>query len=463
MSRLVIVSNRVPELTSKATAGGLAVALQAALEDRGGLWFGWSGRVSQHGPKSPAICSLGSFDLATIDLTKSEYEGYYKGYANRTLWPLFHNRLLLCDFNARSHQIYRGVNRHFARQLRNLLKPDDFIWAHDYHFIPLADELRRLGVENPMGYFLHIPFPPLETMLALPDGRELVDTLLSYDFIGLQTHRDLKNFTDYVLEELNGTVSADGRVTAGHKSVQVGVFPIGIDTDAFSKTASSQTAKSAKSKLVACRGDQIWMVGVDRLDYTKGLAEKFRAFDALLNDATDCRGKIQLMQVAAPSREKLPAYEKTRSDLESIVGEVNGRFGTLDWTPIKYVRRAYSQAHLAALYRCSRVGLITPLRDGMNLVAKEYVAAQDPSDPGVLVLSKFAGAAEELREAIIVNPYDIDETAHAIRLAIEMPLAERQRRWQVMMDDLLANDVHDWWRSFLHAAQRSASSMAEAA
>jgi len=454
MSRLLIVSNRVPGHKNNVKAGGLSVALRAALEERGGLWLGWSGRVRDDRSASATMKSAGRFDLATIDLTKAEYEGYYKGYANRALWPLFHNRLLLCDFNATAFETYRSVNRLFAQQAKALLRADDIIWAHDYHLIPFADELRKLGVTASVGFFLHIPFPPPETMLALPHGRDLMNMLLSYDVIGLQTERDLKNFTSYVEEEMGGAITGEGIVTANNKSAFVGAFPIGIDTRAFSQVSLGESAQLATSKLSATRGDQTWIVGVDRLDYTKGLAEKFRAFDQFLKGNSEYQGRVQLMQIAAPSRETLPAYEKTRAELESIVGEVNGRFGTLDWSPINYIRRTYGHTHLAALYRCSRVGLVTPLRDGMNLVAKEYVASQDPNDPGVLVLSEFAGAADELKGALTVNPYNIAETADAIRRALVMPHPERQRRWRIMMQHLLANDVHSWRKTFLRTLEK---------
>lgn len=449
MGRLVVVSNRVPALDREAAAGGLAVGVSAALESTGGLWFGWSGVAAAEPAADVSIHETGAFTLVTFDLSESDYEGFYEGLANRALWPLFHNRLDLTAFNAEDYAAYRRVNRLFAEKLRPLLVPGDVIWIHDYHLFLLGDELRKMGVAAPLGFFLHIPFPPPEVFLALPWHREVTEALSACDLLGFQTLRDARNFVHFAAEEAGAEPLADGRLRVRDHILKVGAYPIGIDVEDFAgKVASPRHGRLIK-RLTQRLGERTWIVGVDRLDYTKGISQRFRAFEMFLERDSAHRGRVSFLQIAAPSREGVPEYVEMRSELETIAGRINGRHTELTWIPLIYINKSFGHERLAALYRLSRVGFVTPLRDGMNMVAKEYVAAQDGEDPGVLVLSRFSGAAEEMDGAVIVNPYDVDGMAEALRMAVEMPLDERIARWSQSMDKLRKNTIHDWGKRFI--------------
>jgi trehalose 6-phosphate synthase len=449
MSRLVVVSNRVPALDREATTGGLAVGVSAALESTGGLWFGWSGQTATEESSDVEIRRTNTFSLATFTLSEADYEGFYEGLANRALWPLFHNRLDLTTFHAEDYAAYRRVNRLFAEKLHPLLAPGDIIWIHDYHLFLLGHELRKLGVDAPLGFFLHIPFPPPEVFLAVPWHQDLTDGLCTFDLLGFQTRRDARNFSHFAIEEAGAAQVSDGRLRVQGHQFKVAAYPIGIDVDDFAgKTASRRHGRLIK-RLAERRGDRTWIVGVDRLDYTKGIAQRFRAFETFLERNPTHRGRVSFLQIAAPSRENVPEYMDMRAELEAICGHINGRYTELDWVPLIYINKSFGHGRLAALYRLSRVGLVTPLRDGMNMVAKEYVAAQDAEDPGVLVLSRFSGAAEEMDGAVIVNPYDVDGMAEALRMAVEMPQAERIQRWTRSMDKLRQNTIHHWGQRFV--------------
>ena len=450
MSRLVVVSNRVPALDREAAAGGLAVGVAAALEATGGLWFGWSGQTAAEPSGDVEVRKMGAFTLATFDLSEADYEGFYENLANRALWPLFHNRLDLTTFHAEDYEAYRRVNRLFAEKLHPLLTPDDIIWIHDYHLFLLGHELRQMGVAAPLGFFLHIPFPPPEVFLAVPWHQELTDGLCTFDLLGFQTRRDARNFTCFATEEAGAEQVSNGHLRIRGHRLKVAAYPIGIDVDDFAgKIASARHGRLIK-RLAQRLGDRTWIVGVDRLDYTKGIAQRFRAFETFLERNPPHRGRISFLQIAAPSRENVPEYMDMRSELETISGRINGRYTELDWVPLIYINKSFGHGRLTALYRLSRVGFVTPLRDGMNMVAKEYVAAQHPEDPGVLLLSRFSGAAEEMDGALIVNPYDVDGMAEALRMAVEMPLAERIERWARSMDKLRQNTIHQWGQRFVN-------------
>lgn len=460
MSRLVIVSNRVATDPEKAAAGGLAVALTAALEESHGLWFGWSGTLEENASESPHITERDGITYATVDLDPADFDEYYNGYANQTLWPSFHYRADLASASYPFFEGYLRVNALFARQLASLLKPDDIVWVHDYHLIPLAAELRRLGVSAPLGFFLHTPFPVPQILTTLFNHDTLIRTLLAYDLVGFQTPDDLRAFEDYVVDVLGGTVSEDHRATADGQTVQGGVFPIGIDPDAYAALAVSDEAQWHRARVRQSLANGILVIGVDRLDYSKGLPERMKAIECLLQHHSEYCGDLTYVQIAAPSRTDVPEYVEIRQELEVTCGRINGRFSTYDWVPIRYVNQPYSQAVLAGLYRAAQVGLVTPLRDGMNLVAKEYVATQDPADPGVLILSQFAGAAYELATALIVNPHDTQEVGESLDRALRMPLEERRERWSAMMETLRRNNINQWRERFL-AALRAARVSAE--
>ncbi len=438
MSRVILVSNRVLDLRKASQAGGVAVALADIVRTRPSLWFGWNGEIK---PTEEGGTVTREGRIATVPLSPSEHDRYYLGYANSVLWPVFHGRLDLAQFEAGYFEQYLGVNRRLATLLQPMLKPDDIIWVHDYHLIPMAAELKKLGVTNRIGFYLHIPFPPWQVFSAIPEHEHLARCLADYDLVGLQTKADVANLIDYVLNGVHGNVTPQGRIRIFDRLLSVASFPIGIDVDDF-------TTGGRDAGLAQGRGANR-IIGVDRLDYTKGLPQKFKAFGQFLEKYPQYRRQVVLTQIAPPTRASVEAYTDIRQQLESLAGSINGQFGELDWVPIHYIHRSTARRRLTAIYRSSRIGMVTPLRDGMNLVAKEYIAAQDPENPGVLVLSRFAGAAEELRSALIVNPYDIGATAEVIRTALEMSLEERRERYSALMETIEKNNITAWCQSFL--------------
>ncbi len=452
MPRVVAVSNRVALGPS---AGGLALGVQSALETAGGLWFGWSGRT---GPETGRLETreAGSYRLATIDLSEADYRHYYEGYSNRGLWPTLHNRLDLAAFLPDDEAAYRRVNEVFAEHLAPMLEPGDIVWVHDYHLVLLGRELRRRGVRQPIGYFLHTPFPPAEVWEAVPHHEDLSDALACYDLVGFQSPRDRINFADLVTNELGGVASIGGRLRLGDHQLVADVFPIGIDTLEVGRYAASDESLEEGRELTEPFAGRQLIVGVDRLDYTKGLPERFQAFERLLEEHPELHGQIQLLQVAAPSREGVPEYQEMRQQIEGLCGRINGRFSAVDWMPLHYVYRTVERPKLLSVFRRSQVGLITPLRDGMNLVAKEFAAAQDPDNPGVLVLSRFAGSADFLEGPLLVSPYDTGAVAAAMHKALVMPLEERKQRWQAMMQDLSTRNIYEWQKGFLAALESAA-------
>jgi trehalose 6-phosphate synthase len=448
MGRLVAVSNRVGPVKGAARAGGLAVALVDALLDRKGLWFGWSGKVSEEQDALLNLQEVSGMTLATLDLTQSEFDDYYNGFANRCLWPLFHFRVDLTLYDRQFFHSYERVNAHFARELLPLLKDDDCIWVHDYHLFLLAAELRKLGSKHRIGYFLHIPFPPPEILVTLPHHQELLRGLFAHDLVGFQTRDDLQRFRDCVVREMNGEVD-DKVVIAFGRRTRADFFPIGIDAAEFQKLSFAKDAADEFQRMRAALRGRDQVIGVDRLDYTKGLLRRMHAFESFLKRYPQAHRKVEFLQIAPVSRGEVGAYRSFRRQLEQLAGQINGQLGDFDWSPVRYMNKAVARRQLAGLYRASRVGLVTPMRDGMNLVAKEYVAAQDPEDPGVLVLSRFAGAARQMTEALIVNPYDVDEVADAIQRALDMSVEERKRRHALLMAGLVKDDVKAWRERFV--------------
>lgn len=452
MSRLIVISNRVqaPQPgTGGGAQGGLAVALNAALAEEDGIWFGWSGETSDN--RELRFQTYGGVTSAVMDLSEQDVEEYYDGYANRTLWPLFHYRLDLTEFERDFQGGYERVNRVFGERIGPHIEPDDLIWVHDYHMIPLGWVLRQQGVTNRMGFFLHIPWPPRRLLTALPDHRRMVEALFAYDVVGFQNEEWLDSFFNYVREEMGGSVDGNS-VTVGGRTIYAISCPIGIEAKDFIAGASGPTARAAQlSQLESAVGRSL-IVGVDRLDYSKGLPERFAGYERFLQNHPDRRALVYLLQIAPPSRTAVQTYRDIRNTLEQMSGRINGAYADTDWVPIRYVNKGYPREVLAGIYRAARIGLVTPLRDGMNLVAKEYVAAQDPRDPGVLILSRFAGAAQQLScGALMVNPYSAEDMADAIDKALRMPRAERIERWQAMIDNVIEEDVI-WWRKRFLAA-----------
>ncbi len=456
MSRLIVVSNRVnppSEDQGASSTGGLAMALAAALREYRGVWFGWSGNTTPEFTGQISMQRTAGVTVATIDLEEQDVQEYYNGYANTTLWPLFHYRIDLTVYERSFGQGYDRVNRRFAETLRPLIEPDDIVWIHDYHLIPLGRELRRLGVQNRIGFFLHIPWPPRQLVTTLPRHRLLVEALFAYDLIGFHTHEWLDAFRGYVVNEVDGELRPDGCFHAFGRTVKGGAFPIGIDADEFAAVARSEGALETFTRMRESLGGRQMIVGVDRLDYSKGLEERFLAYEQFLADNEALRERVSLLQVAPTSREEVEAYQEIRGKLDAVAGRINGAYATIDWVPIRYVNRSYRRDELAGVYRAAAAALVTPMRDGMNLVAKEYVAAQDETDPGVLILSRFAGAAAQMPEALIVNPFSREEMADAIGRALSMALPERKRRWESLMHGVRTDDVTAWRDAFVAALQ----------
>ncbi len=453
MSELVAISNRVALPSQlQGAQGGLAVGLRAALEESGGLWFGWSGGVDERaGAREPRLQEANGVRYATLRLTRDEYERFYMGYANQVLWPLFHYRMSFVHCTDARLEGYWEVNRLFAGHLLPLLKGGETIWVHDYHFIPFGSLLREQGVSAPIGFFLHTPFPPWDVMRALPDHARLLRALCAYDLVGFQTAIDRDNFLDCIAHMEGGHIRDREWAVFDGEAARAGVFPIGIDVDDVAVEARRGFNSQQGRRLQESLQQRKLIMGVDRLDYSKGLRNRFEAYEALLERHPDYRRSVVFLQIAPISRGDVAEYEEIRQHLEYMAGHINGRFAEYDWVPLRYLNKGFHRSNILGFLARSDVGLVTPMRDGMNLVAKEFVAAQHPDDPGVLVLSSLAGAAHELDAAVLVNPYNVDEIVHGLDRALSMPLAERRERWHAMAQALRDNDIHHWRTTFLEA------------
>ncbi|WP_375250022.1 alpha,alpha-trehalose-phosphate synthase (UDP-forming) [Sphingomonas sp.] len=460
LSRLIVISNRVtaPTGSNSGAQGGLAVAMAAALRENGGLWFGWSGEQTEHFTGHINFQRGEGVTTATVDLEEQDVEEYYDGYANRTLWPLFHYRIDLAEYERDFAGGYKRTNQRFADTVRPLIEPDDLVWIQDYHMFPLGAELRKRGCDNRIGFFLHIPWPPRRLLGTLPNARELVESLFAYDLIGFHTEEWLESFCDFARQDMGATIE-DNVARLGDRSVRLMACPIGIDAAAFADMSKSVPARLAYRRMRDSADGRDMIVGVDRLDYSKGLEERFLGYERFLNEHPEERKEVFLLQIAPPSRVSVESYQRIRQSLEGLSGRINGAYADVDWVPIRYVNQGYPRDQLAGIYRAAKIGLVTPLRDGMNLVAKEYVAAQDPEDPGVLVLSRFAGAAEQMPDALLVNPYSAEEMSDAIYQALRMPRDERVRRWERLMAGVQETDVTWWADRFLSALEKVPSAV----
>lgn len=447
LNRLIVVSNRVsaPTGSSSGAQGGLAVALSAALREYRGIWFGWSGEITDQFTGHISLQRNDGVTTATIDLEEQDVDEYYNGYANRTLWPLFHYRIDLAEYERGFAGGYQRVNERFADTLYPLIEPDDVVWIQDYHLLPLGEELRKRGCGNRTGFFLHIPWPPRRLLGTLPEAATLVQSLFAYDLIGFHTSEWLESFCDFAVQDMGATLGPDGMLTLGDQRTRVLTCPIGIDADEFAGLTRTPRARLTHRQMRDSAVGRDMIVGVDRLDYSKGLEERFLGYERFLKEHPEERKEVFLLQIAPPSRDAVESYQRIRAQLDSLSGRINGEYADLDWVPIRYVNQGYPRDVLAGVYRAAKIGLVTPLRDGMNLVAKEYVAAQDPEDPGVLILSRFAGAAAQMPEAVLVNPYSAEELSDAIFTALKMSRDERITRWRALMQGVQEQDVM-WWR-----------------
>ncbi|MHA6841653.1 alpha,alpha-trehalose-phosphate synthase (UDP-forming) [Ralstonia pseudosolanacearum] len=436
--RLVVVSNRLID-PQRPAAGGLAVALGDMMRDTDGLWFGWSGKTVDE-PDTACVRTepFGRTTLAQVDLGRTDYEGYYAGFSNSVLWPIFHERVKWADLNPAYFKAYEAVNRILASHLRPMLRDSDILWVHDYHLIPFAQALRALGCTQRMGFFNHIPLPSPDVIRRIPQHRQLMRALASYDLVGMQSPRDVLNLQRYWDAENIAAQSA-------RRHDRVHAFPIGIDVESLRALVPSPASQAVIDEVRGAAGRCVLMIGVDRLDYSKGIPTRLKAFRQLLQTHARMRSKVTLVQIAAPTRQSIPAYARLRDKTEQLVREINRRFGTGDWTPVMYFSESVDRTALPQLYRMSRVGVVTPVADGMNLVAKEYVAAQAARDPGVLVLSRGAGAASQLRDALLVPSKNRAATADAYAQALSMPLEERKARHAGLMRNIETEDLR-WWR-----------------
>jgi trehalose 6-phosphate synthase len=450
MARLVIVSNRVPIPKARGTqAGGLAVALRDLLMP-GTMWFGWSGRLSSEPSLQPSLVDARGVTYATVDLTSDAYRAFYVGFANGVLWPLLHFRLGLMQFRREDYAGYLSVNRSFAESLAPILQADDTVWAHDYHLIPFGRFLREQGFAGPIGFFMHVPFVPPSMLEAMPVGRELVADLCAYDVVGFQTEEHARDFRDCAQRLLGASVEGE-RVRLNGRTMRAFADPIGIDAQAFAQEAERAASDKLVQRLAGSLAGRALAIGVDRMDYSKGLPHRFEAYARLLEKHPEHRRRVHFLQICPRSREEVDEYRRLRAELDRLTGRINGRFSEFDWTPLRYSTRAAPRATLAGLYRIARIGVVTPLRDGMNLVAKEFVAAQSEDDPGVLILSQFAGAAHELTEALVVNPFDPDGIADAMHLALTMPPEERKERHAALREKVFHTTAQLFAKRFIEA------------
>jgi len=471
MNRLIVVSNRLPFAldstgedlwTVTPAAGGLVSAVEPVLRERGGTWIGWPGTAGEI-PKTPfAEATRGAgYKVVPVALSETERDEFYYGYSNEVIWPLFHDLQNFCNFEPGYWQTYKAVNDRFADAIARCAQPNDFIWVHDYHLMDVAQALRERGVSQKLSgltFFLHIPFPPYDIFAKLPQQQRLLRALLQFDLLGFQTRRDVRNFLGCVRR-----VMSDARVVPRRelqlvrfekRQIRLGYFPIGIDFDSFEKGAMSDAVARRSQELRARFRDCQLILGVDRLDYSKGIPERLRAYRDALERHTELRGRVVLIQVVVPSRVEIPRYHEFKQRIDRLVGDINGRFSTSNWLPVQYHFRSLDREDLLAHYRGCDIAFVTPLKDGMNLVAKEYCACRIDED-GALILSQFAGAAEQLKTgALLVNPYDVEEVADTVLKAFRMTTAERTARMKRMRRVVREENVFRWVDSFLRVGAK---------
>ncbi|WP_373036377.1 trehalose-6-phosphate synthase [Sulfurimonas sp.] len=470
-ARLIIVSNRLPAVVKKGiedeykvnhASGGLVTAMTPVLKRDGGIWIGWAGNYKEEGLDVEKLLREQEKDLnykyKPVDISLNEYELYYKGFSNEVLWPLFHNVSVYCKFSEKYYKAYQKVNREFANKIMQELADEDFIWIHDYHLINTGKELRQKGVKNKIAFFLHIPFPPLETFNRMPWRLKIIKALLSYDLIGFQTEIDKKNFLEVVEslvkqykikhEELNIT-----NIITKQRESRVGVFPISIDYDEFFNQAKSEEVSKMTKEIKEGYPEQKIILGVDRLDYSKGIPNRLKVYRRLLDRNPKLRKKVKLIQVIVPSREDIVKYASLKKEIEELVGEINGKFSQLGWIPIQYIYHSLSRVELLSYYRASDIALVTPLKDGMNLIAKEYCVANFDKN-GVLILSEFAGAKHQFKsDALLVNPFDEDAVVNSIKRALLMQTKEKYERMENLQNIVKKFDIYWWVDMFLKTAK----------
>jgi trehalose 6-phosphate synthase/phosphatase len=460
VKRLIIVSNRLPltarvrdgELVIRRSVGGLATGLRTPHERSGGLWIGWPGPLEgvDAAGRAQIERELTARRAVAVPLAASEVATFYEHISNSVLWPVCHDRIDRLPLQIEGWDVYEGVNARYADVVAEHYRPGDLVWIHDYQLLRVPALLRQRLPQARIGFFLHVPFPSPEIFFTLPTRRWLVEGMLGADLIGFHTRRYHGHFRAVLRRALSLEADGADRVLWGGRSVRLGVFPMGVDaTDLAQRAARPEvSARVAEYRASAQR----LLVGVDRLDYSKGLPRRLLAIERLLDRHPEWRERVRVIQVAVPSRDQVSAYREIRAEVDGLVGRINGRFATPTWTPVHYLYRSVSGDTLLALYRAADVMLVTPLRDGMNLVAKEFLATRS-DEQSVLVLSEFAGAAEALTDALIVNPYDVDGTGQAVHRALEMGADERASRMRTLRLSVTEHDVHRWASSFLAALE----------
>lgn len=468
--RLIVVSNRLPVVVEKNAenkyevkhaAGGLVTAMSPVLKTNGGVWIGWAGNFSEENVKVDEILSkaheCSAYKCRTVDIGLNDYELYYKGFSNEVLWPLFHNVSTYCNYSADYYKAFERVNQKFADTIADEVDENDFIWIHDYHLINSAKELRKKGLKNTIAFFLHIPFPPAETFSRIPWRLEIIEAMLSYTVLGFQTELDKKNFLETVSLLVKGVDIYEknpvSKVVSEIGTTNVAAFPISIDYDEFNDLAKSEEVSKMTNDMKKGYDGQKIMLGIDRLDYSKGIPQRLKAYRALLERNPDLHKKVKLVQVMVPSREDITRYSDLKSEIEELIGEINGKFSQLGWIPIQYGYYSLTRAELLSYYRASQVALVTPLKDGMNLVAKEYCTSNVDKD-GVLILSEFAGAKDQFKyDALLINPFDEEAFVKTMKTALLMKDSEKQRRMENMQNIVKEFDIYWWVDSFLKTAK----------
>ena len=469
--RLIVVSNRLPVVVKKnvknryelnQASGGLVTAMTPVLKRDGGVWIGRAGNYIEENIDIEELLEQEMENLnyryRSVDINLNDHELYYKGFSNEVLWPLFHNVSVYCNFAANYYEAFKKVNQKFARTIMSELIDNDFIWIHDYHLINTGKELREKGVKNTIAFFLHIPFPPAETFNRIPWRLEIIDAMLSYDLIGFQTENDKKNFLEVVASLIeDATIDQKeeeiATIVIQKEEHKVGVFPISIDYDEFSDQAKSEEVSKMTEELKEDYPGQKIMLGIDRLDYSKGIPQRLKAYRRLLEKYPRLRTKVKLIQVMVPSRVDIIEYANLKSEIEQLVGEINGKFSQPGWIPIMYCYHSLSRIELLSYYRASDIALVTPLKDGMNLVAKEYCSANIDKD-GVLILSEFAGASYQLKDdALLVNPFDEESVVDVIKEALSMKQREKKKRMGNMQNIVQKFNIYWWVDTFLKAAK----------
>ncbi len=460
-NNFIIVTNREPYshfktkkgIVCRKSLGGVVSALDPLMQKHRGIWIAWGS-----GSADFTICDSENrvivpknnpkYVLKRIHLSKKEIENYYYGFSNRVLWPLFHLFIEKMELNQEYWHYYHRVNKKFAQSVLNEIKKDELIWIHDYHLTLVPKFIKKEKPEAKIAFFWHIPWPPWEAFGSLPQRNDIIKGLLNSDLIGFHTSHYVKKFMECAEKIPDVKLNVrKGIIKSEFNKTKIRHVPLGISYKDFADSTFAENAVKKARRLKKLHKNRNIILGLDRLDYTKGILDRLKAYEHFLDQNPEYKEKVVLVQIASPSRNKIDEYCKMKKEIDEAVGNINGRFGNEEWTPVMYFSRKMTQQSLLAYYKAADVSLLTPLRDGMNLIAKEYTASKD--DDGVLILSEFAGAAEELQEALLVNPFNIQETADVIKTAVEMPLEEKKQRFQSLKKKVKDHDAEWWLDNFL--------------